>query len=171
MNKYTALATPATVILDMGGNDVYEGNEFAFASGFFGVSILDDIAGDDFYNVANFGLGSGLFGAGILLDESGNDSYKGGTFVEGCGAFGFGILMDNDGNDTYQAEFNSQGFGFTWGFGALVDEKGNDNYITSPKYIDVLRYADHYLTFSQGCGMGNNPMQSGGIGILSDQCR
>ncbi|HZV13051.1 MAG TPA: HEAT repeat domain-containing protein, partial [Candidatus Kapabacteria bacterium] len=168
-NKISALAMPATVILDMGGDDYYEGGECSFASGYFGVSILDDVSGDDIYNGGSFSLGAGFFGAGILLDESGDDKYIGKTFVEGAGAFGFGALIDKSGNDTYLAQIYSQGFGFTFGFGAIVDESGNDTYTVAAEYTDVLRYADHFVTLSQGCGLGYNPLASGGIGIISER--
>ncbi|HET7152441.1 MAG TPA: hypothetical protein VFJ29_01650, partial [Candidatus Kapabacteria bacterium] len=168
-NKISALNTPVSVILDMAGDDYYEGGECSFASGYFGVGVLDDVSGDDIYNGGSFSLGAGFFGAGILLDESGDDKYIGGTFVEGAGAFGMGALIDKQGNDTYLAQLYAQGFGFTSGFGAVVDESGNDTYTVAAEYTDILRYDDHFVTLSQGCGLGYNAIASGGIGIISER--
>ena len=159
----------SSVIIDLGGNDVYRSEgDFAIGSGFFGEGILADLSGDDTYLADNFSLGSGLFGLGMLVDEGGSDKYFGDIFTMGAGSFGLGILLDTKGADQYIASLLAQGFGFVGGFGALVDSSGNDNYFAGGKYKDVLRYQDHYLSMSQGFGYGIRPEMSGGIGLLYD---
>ncbi|MBD3367000.1 MAG: hypothetical protein GF405_02350 [Candidatus Eisenbacteria bacterium] len=158
----------AQVIIDVAGDDVYEGGDHALGAGFLGVSVLVDLAGDDSYTARSFSIGSGLFGVGVLHDLDGNDRYVGDTCVQGAGAFGIGILRDDAGNDVYESALFSQAFGFVMGSGLLLDREGNDLYVAGLKYTDEIRYFDHYLSLSQGFGFGWRPDASGGIGIMVD---
>jgi hypothetical protein len=158
----------ASIVIDAGGNDVYRSEDHSLGAGFLGVGILVDLAGDDSYCAGSFSLGSGLFGVGLLIDEAGNDSYAGDTCTEGSGAFGIGVQVDREGNDAYRAALFSQAFGFVEGFGLLLDGDGNDTYFAGGKYTDEIRYFDHYLSLSQGFGFGWRPDASGGEGLLVD---
>ncbi|MFH1864366.1 MAG: hypothetical protein ABIK85_00655 [Candidatus Eisenbacteria bacterium] len=160
---------PIAVVIDLSGDDIYRGEPHSLGAGFMGVGILADLDGDDAYAAGNFSLGSGLFGVGVLLDERGNDSYSGDTCTEGAGAFGIGIQRDAGGNDIYHAALFSQAFGFVRGAGLLHDVAGNDVYFAGGKYTDEIRYFDHYTSLSQGFGFGWRPDASGGIGILVDE--
>jgi len=157
-----------SVVIDVEGDDVYLGRDHAFGAGFAGVGVLADLEGDDQYSAGSFSLGSGLFGVGILHDAAGNDRYVGDTCVEGAGAFGLGLLIDDAGNDSYHAAVFSQAFGFVMGLGAIRDGCGNDHYFAGGKYTDEIRYFDHYISLSQGFGFGWRPDASGGIGLLVD---
>ncbi len=163
-----AMNIPLRVVIDLGGSDKYISGDYSLGGGFFGISILVDKAGDDTYSSGNFSQGSGFFGAGILRDDGGNDSYTSRVCTQGSGAFGFGLLIDSAGNDVYVCQGQAQGFGFTAGYGALLDHSGNDNYIASSPYQDFLRYESHFLTFTQGAGLGYRPLASGGVGVLWD---
>jgi hypothetical protein len=157
------------VIIDLGGDDIYRSaGDYVYGSGFFGTGVLVDLSGDDTYLTRNFSLGSGLFGVGSLMDEGGDDKYFGDTFGQGAGSFGMGFLTDMEGNDQYSGALFVQGFGFVAGLGALIDSSGNDNYLAGGRYKDILRYADHYISLSQGFAYGLRPMMSGGIGMLFD---
>jgi hypothetical protein len=158
-----------TFIVDYGGNDTYNMPQNRFPPYALGANIIIDIAGDDTYNGNSWNLGAGFFGGGILWDKKGNDHYFGDTFTMGTGCFGYGILRDGAGDDFYQAALFAQGFGFTEGIGILQDLAGNDHYFAGGKYKDILRYADHYLSLSQGFGYGIRPYISGGIGYLIDK--
>ncbi|MFH1688637.1 MAG: hypothetical protein ABIE42_00185 [Candidatus Eisenbacteria bacterium] len=160
---------PVAVVIDLSGDDIYRGEPHSLGAGFMGVGILADLEGDDAYAAGNFSLGSGLFGVGVLADERGNDSYSGDTCTEGAGAFGIGIQRDAGGNDIYHAALFSQAFGFVRGAGLLHDVAGNDVYFAGGKYTDEIRYFDHYTSLSQGFGFGWRPDASGGIGILVDE--
>jgi hypothetical protein len=160
---------PVAVVLDLSGNDVYRGGVHSLGAGFMGAGVLADLDGDDLYTAGDFSLGSGLFGVGVLLDEAGNDSYSGDTCTEGSGAFGIGVLRDSGGNDNYGAALFSQAFGFVEGFGLLHDVSGNDVYFAGGKYTDEIRYFDHYISLSQGFGFGWRPDASGGVGMLVDE--
>ncbi|MGD8978799.1 MAG: hypothetical protein PVH23_01865 [candidate division WOR-3 bacterium] len=156
------------VIVDQAGNDEYVGEDYSVACGNFGVSVLIDNAGDDTYEAGNFSLGSGVFGIGILIDRAGNDDYSGDTFTQGAAGFGIGILSDRAGNDTYAGALYAQGFATTYGIGVLADALGNDQYLIRQKYLDEIRYLDHYLAMSQGFTIGFRPDLSAGIGLLLD---
>ncbi len=157
------------IVLDYGGDDQYEGEDYTIGGARFGISILIDEAGNDQYNGRNFSLGTGIFGLGILIDKKGNDHYRGDTFIQGAGGFGIGILKDFEGNDIYEGCLYAQGFASTYGIGILADQDGNDLYIMHEKYLDEIRYLDHYLSFSQGFSIGYRPELSAGLGFIFDQ--
>ncbi len=154
------------LLIDESGDDIYEGENYSIACGHFGVSILIDKKGNDEYRAGCYTIGCGVFGVGILVDGKGDDRYYGDTFTQGAGGFGIGILKDDEGNDKYEGALYAQGFASTYGIGILGDRSGNDMYAISEKYIDEIRYLDHYLSLSQGFTIGFRPDLSAGIGIL-----
>jgi hypothetical protein len=158
-----------SVIIDMAGNDVYNGGDYAVGCGAWGTAIVLDKQGNDTYTAGNYSLGCGVFGVGILIDEAGNDRYYGDTFTQGAGGFGIGILKDYTGNDLYNGALYAQGFASTYGIGILGDQSGNDVYTIRAKYIDEIRYLDHYLSLSQGFAMGFRPDLSAGIGVILEK--
>ena len=160
---------PVSIVIDLSGNDIYRCDAHSLGAGFMGVGVLADLEGDDVYAAGDFSLGSGLMGIGILADAEGNDSYSGDTCTEGAGAFGIGIHRDTSGSDVYNAALFSQAFGFVGGAGLLHDVAGNDVYFAGGKYTDEIRYFDHYISLSQGFGFGWRPDASGGIGVLVDE--
>lgn len=166
--KESAAARALRVIVDLSGDDEYVGSSYSLAAGIFGGSLLVDMSGNDFYKAGSFSLGAGLFGVGALYDGAGSDVYAGGTFAEGAGAFGVGLLVDCEGNDSYTVQAYGQAFGGTRGGGYLVDKAGNDIYSAVSPFVDVLRYDEHYVSFTQGASLGNRPIAGGGFGILVD---
>ena len=159
------------VIIDLDGNDKYFALEdYALACGYFGYSVLIDVAGDDLYQGKNFSVGCGFFGCGLLWDQAGNDTYIGDQFTQGAGGFGIGILKDDGGNDRYQSARASQGFGFVRGVGALLDASGSDNYYAGGKYKELIGLSGEirYMSESQGYATGLRPDLSGGMGFLFD---
>lgn len=168
MSKKEALSKQARIIIDFDGDDIYSGGNYSLGGASFGTNILIDLNGNDTYTSKDVSLGSALFGVGILHDFAGNDKYLGGSHTQGAGAFGIGLLIDGSGNDLYYSSTYSQGFGYTLGFGALSDASGNDNYVSNSQIVDVLRYDNKYLSFSQGAATGERNIAGGGIGILQD---
>lgn len=175
------------MVIDFGGNDVYELNKnvkFIFdlsgedlysasedqclASAFFDNSFIYDKSGDDKYIGKNFSIGSAICGMAGIIDEAGNDFYSGQTFTLGAGLFGVGFILDNNGNDIYNAISYSQGFSMTQGIGMLIDNKGNDSYLIDSRSLDVTRYSDHYVSMNQGFSYGLRPFYAGGVGLLLD---
>lgn len=161
-----------TIIIDFSGNDIYQGrSDYAIASGFMNVGLLFDLGGDDVYNGRNFSCGSGYFGLGLLYDGGGADKYYGDTHCQGAGSFGLGLIIDLDGGDLYSGALYCQGFGMTEGLGMIVDYHGSDSYIAGNRYKEYLGLAGenvHYLSLSQGFGLGFRPYMSGGIGMIAD---
>ncbi|MBC8204530.1 hypothetical protein ISS30_00720 [bacterium] len=139
----------ALLVLDLGGDDRYEGPIGGCASLSNPISIAIDLDGDDSYicEDAKPCQGSGLFGAGVLIDWNGNDVYKAENMAQGCGFFGMGMLFDLAGDDDYQSKLSSQGCGY-FGVGLLLESSGKDEY---------------YL-YGEGQGFGG----VGGIGIIAD---
>lgn len=154
-------------IIDLSGNDYYSSSSnYALAGTVFSSGFIFDKEGDDTYKGKNVTLGSAICGLGIINDESGNDTYQANQFSIGAASFGVGMLVDRSGNDVYIANSYSQGFGMTEGVGAIIDNKGNDNYLIDARSMDIGRYEDHYVSMSQGYGLGLRPYYAGGIGLI-----
>ena len=154
-------------IIDLSGNDLYTTNSnYSLAGSVFSSGFIFDKDGDDTYKGKNVSLGSAICGLGVLYDENGNDTYQANQFSIGAASFGVGLLVDRNGNDVYIANSYSQGFGMTEGVGAIVDNKGNDNYLIDARSLDIGRYEDHYVSMSQGYGLGLRPYYAGGIGLI-----
>ncbi len=173
---------PASVLVDVSGNDTYEApaDTAAFGAGFFGVGVLLDLAGDDRYAIAggrSLGLGAGVFGVGALLDGGGDDAYSGQGFCQGAGAVGWGTLTDRGGSDFYDAYFFSQGFGYVLGAGVLTDLAGDDRYTMNDTDLKSpsAQSKDHNSSLGQGFGFGvradylDGHSLAGGVGILADR--
>ncbi|MBS1553024.1 MAG: HEAT repeat domain-containing protein [Bacteroidetes bacterium] len=154
-------------IIDLAGNDYYASySNYSLAGSVFSSGFIFDKEGDDTYKGKNVSLGSAICGLGVLYDESGNDTYQANQFSIGAASFGIGLLLDKNGNDVYIANSYAQGFGMTEGVGAIADNKGNDNYLIDARSLDIGRYEDHYVSMSQGYGLGLRPYYAGGIGLI-----
>jgi hypothetical protein len=154
-------------IIDISGNDFYSSNSnYSLAGSLFSSGFIFDKAGDDTYNGKDVSLGSAIGGLGLLYDESGNDTYHGIYFTIGAASFGAGAVVDRSGNDFYIANSYGEGFGMTEGIGVIVDNTGNDSYLVDARSLDIGRYNDHYVSMCQGYGLGLRPFYAGGIGLI-----
>lgn len=139
---------PAAALIDLAGNDRYEGQRWCGANG------------------------GGRQGFGSLLDLSGDDVYiagAGGTNGGGNGydlVPGVGFLLDAGGNDTYLAgSGGTNGGGWAGGLGLLVDAGGNDRYIAAePRIWTCSPWANRW---AGSCG-ANGGAYGGGSGALLD---
>ena len=156
-------------IIDLEGNDRYISDEFGPASAFNGISFLYDGRGDDIYDCIDFSLASALFGFTVLLDEAGNDRYLSLKHSQAAATFGYSCLWDKSGNDVYIGEMKAQAYAGVYGYSVLNDESGNDNYTLSGNQVDVLRYADHFMSMGQGYSFGDRDHSAGGIALLFDR--
>ena len=156
-------------IIDLEGNDRYISDEFGPASAFNGISFLYDGRGDDIYDCIDFSLASALFGFTVLLDEAGNDRYLSLKHSQAAATFGYSCLWDKSGNDVYIGEMKAQAYAGVYGYSVLNDESGNDNYTLSGNQVDVLRYADHFMSMGQGYSFGDRDHAAGGIALLFDK--
>ena len=139
------------VIVDLGGDDTYEGPVGSTPSLAVPVGVAIDLSGDDSYTCNSSTTpcqGAGVLGVGVLLDAAGDDRYEAGIFAQGAGFFGFGMLWDEAGNDDYKVQYGGQGAGY-FGVGLLVDGAGKDSY---------------YL-WGDGQGFGG---VGGGVGAVAD---
>jgi hypothetical protein len=120
---------PVSVVIDLSGNDVYRaGRASAQGSGSGGIGILWDGAGDDRYAAESRAQGWGQLGVGVLVDEAGRDDYRLGGAGQGAAIFGAGLLLDRAGGDRYEILHSGQGYGGPGGCGSLVDVSGDDVY-------------------------------------------
>ncbi len=187
-----------SVIIDVGGNDVYEGRCAGAVGGLgpavglvidlagddvyrnpsklvnqgaamFGCALLWDLAGNDHYEAYHIAHGAGLYGVGMLVDEAGVDYYHDGYFCQAAGNFGSGILVERKGDDTYHSYNWTQGMGGPRGYGLLYDESGDDLYYAGGQYLHMPLDPDQFRSFSQGFGFGWRDVSSGGIGFLYDR--
>ena len=157
----------ASVIVDLAGNDLYcSAEKYSQGSAVFGCSFLIDCAGDDTYLAADFAQGCGIFGVGVLDDRKGNDRYRADIMAHGAAAFGIGIVADREGNDSYQGSLYNQGFAYTGGAGLLVDARGDDTFFAGGTYPDSREAEGAFVSFAQGCGLGDRNYAAGGLGIL-----
>lgn len=140
--------TNALLIVDFGGDDVYNGPVAASDAG-RPIGILLDLGGDDRYQSASEpAQGAGICGVGVLIDHDGNDRYKAERYAQGVGQFGLGLCADLGGDDEYFVKFSGQGAGF-FGSGLLLDAAG----------------ADRYTIYGDGQGFGG----VAGMGVLADR--
>ncbi|MHB1033779.1 MAG: hypothetical protein ACYC35_05420 [Pirellulales bacterium] len=111
-----------------------------------GIGVILEGGGDDVYEYDYFAGGGGYwFGTGFARDFGGNDRHIGGTrtaydggsrgeplfqrFNNGFGChYGVGFAFDDEGNDTYGGTIMGQGFAWDIAVGGLFDFAGNDRY-------------------------------------------
>lgn len=165
----TRAGLTVAAIVDAAGDDAYESHErYSIAAGVLGVGLLVDHGGDDSYVGKQAAIAVGVLGAGLLIDRGGDDSYRGLTLTQGVGCWGAGLLVDRAGADRYEAQLYAQGLGLPGGVGWLHDQAGADRY-----YAKGLRPTGYgtrgvFDAWSQGCGLGFRLDRSGGIGLLTD---
>ncbi len=151
--------------VDLGvDNDRYRSLRMSQGSGIFGAGVLVDTGGDDLYELEAMGQGAGAFGIGLLFDVAGNDERRAYTEAQGFAfALAAGLSYDVAGDDQYLMDsgdpavggdplyFNAQrpgranttlgqGYGFgrradfsdrafmSGGVGLLIDRTGGDRY-------------------------------------------
>jgi hypothetical protein len=162
---------PVSFVLDLSGDDTYRNNKRLVnqGAGLFGAGMLWDLEGNDTYTAFHISQGAGLYGCGMLVDESGEDDYRAGYFTQGAGNFGSGFLIERSGDDRYQAFDWAQGLGGPWGYGLIADDGGDDTYYAGGVYLHMPLDPDQYRSFAQGFGFGWRDVASGGIGFLYDR--
>lgn len=170
-------ASPLSVVIDLDGDDVYDGGDepFAMGCGVFGLGALVDLAGNDAYTVKDSGLGCAWFGTGLVWDAAGNDTYVvKGKWGQGAAHMGVGALVDLAGDDRYECAEQSQGMGSTLGCGLLLDLAGNDAYVCRDDGNVSALYLNQSVAMAQGCGygrradIGDGRSLAGGWGLLID---
>jgi hypothetical protein len=151
-----------SVIVDLGGNDRYHGSDLVV----HGLSAIVDFSGHDRYITTGAGWGAALAGVSVLVDFSGDDAYESGLMGQGAAAFGLGAIIDLHGDDTYRLRAGGQGFGMAGGLGLLWDRNGNDSY-RAGGLADAFGRGGG-VSNAQGAAFGFRTKLGAGIGILRD---
>ncbi|MCX7047177.1 MAG: hypothetical protein NTX50_17025 [Candidatus Sumerlaeota bacterium] len=173
------LDQPIGVLMDFGGNDVYEspvGEGGHFGGGLYGYGYLYDQSGDDTYAGHFITQGAGYWGVGVLMDRAGNDRYLSAGYAQGAAQYGLGILSDGAGNDQYQAVCRAQGYGGTLGHGLLLEMSGDDVYTLQDPghWFPSAQNPMKGTSLGQGAGagerddLGTGHSMGGGFGLLID---
>ncbi len=157
-----------SVVLDLDGDDHYMGEDSTQGAGFWGIGILFDLQGNDFYKANNFSQGASFFGIGLLMDGAGMDNYLGNEFVQAASWFGWGGIVDLSGEDAYQCKHSGQAYAGVQGISCLSDIKGNDKYLSGTRTPDP-REPDMNQSFSQGFAYGIRNLSGGGFALLADR--
>jgi hypothetical protein len=150
------LRSRVALALDLAGNDRYGAERtHSQGAGHRGIGILVDVGiGNDEYLASRHAQGAGFQGIGVLWDQGGDDTYQAEAFGQGAGTLGVGLLLDGGGHDRAAIRARGQGFGATGGLGAHVDLAGDDQRrLGLPGEPPDSEAAGG----GQGCGWGTRP--------------
>jgi hypothetical protein len=157
---------PFSVLIDCMGNDLYKNDDprkLSQGAATLGAGILIDAGGNDKYQAREMAQGCGLFGLGVLLDVAGDDDYRLETSGQGCGYFGIGMNLDIAGADTRYLFGDGQGFGGVGGIGVCADFDGDDRYTAEP-FESVAHRGDYHSENK----INVNSAQGAGMGRRGD---
>jgi len=161
----SSVTVPVSITIDLAGDDHYSERAGVGRSG---VGVLVDVSGNDVYEGGGASFGAGVGGVGLLVDQTGNDRFESGVGAQGFGLYGVGILIDGEGEDTYVCSYLGQGAAGPGGVGLLLDRKGNDRYSAGGVYPDFRESQRYFQSMSQGFSFGLQTEASGGVGLLVD---
>lgn len=153
------------LLLDLEGDDLYQGTVFAQGTGYFqGVGLLYDAAGDDIHEVTWYGLGAAAHNAvGVLIDVGGKDRYAV-SHIMALGAGhddSLGSFVDGQGNDDYRLGNLGLGAANDNGLGLFLDAGGDDRYALSE--ADCHGFGSARLSF-----WGTPREDEPGVGVFLD---
>lgn len=155
-NNHYQLTDPL-LVLDVGGDDVYEflpcsspsgklhpirvlldhqGNDRHIStapgadpsSATLGYGILWDTQGNDQYQGTQQAQASALFGAALLMDGGGNNQFFANSHAQGYAMGGLAVLLSGTGDDQFTAQTHAQGSAGPLGVALLIDPAGNERY-------------------------------------------
>jgi hypothetical protein len=161
-----SLSNPASIFIDLGGDDKYSssGDYPSQGAGVMGIGLLYDAAGDDIYSGKILSQGAGQFGVGVLFDKSGADVYTAELSAQGAAYFGIGLCFDAEGGDSYYLYGDGQGFGgIGGGVGVLGDYSGADFYKAEPD-AKIFNRGDYHSEYK----INGNSVQGSGFGRRGD---
>jgi len=156
------------VVLDLEGNDTYRAGNDGLGSATYGIGVLVDVAGDDKYSAENRSGGFGAAGFGAFLDLAGDDVVTLGHHGGGTGLAGFGLLWDRTGNDIRSGTSHGFGLGLPVGIGLLVDGEGDDENRLGAVEVEDAARGTARLSYGMGAGVGLEGILDGGVGLVLD---
>ncbi len=161
------ISRPLLIVIDLNGEDRYQGSQPGIQGGaILGGSVLVDVGGNDVYSARDVAQGSALVGVGMLIDLAGSDKYLGFRRVQGQAIGGVGLLLDREGQDDYRAAMWGQGFAGPWGFATIEDAAGHDHYYLGGYFYDSYPETPGYDGWGQGVSAGIRGVANGGVGVL-----
>lgn len=120
-------------LIDIEGNDIYEGKDYTESFAKKSFSMLVDFNGDDIFNASSYSQASSIEGLAILIDFYGNDFLKATdqsqAFANGGLSKSISLLINLEGDDYYEAGDFSQGYAEQGGLAIFFDFLGQDNYM------------------------------------------
>jgi hypothetical protein len=128
------LQTGLSLVIDLQGDDTYQSHPLGLATGRLGVGIVLDREGTDQWKLADGSGGTGFAGLGLLQKNSGQGRFIGGRWTLGAAMAGMGLVLGGTDKDSYQADLYSIGIGGPWGIGAIIDRGGDDHYRCGFRY-------------------------------------
>ncbi|MEK7448853.1 MAG: hypothetical protein AAB019_05145, partial [Planctomycetota bacterium] len=129
---------PISTVIDWTGDDTYIADEkspCAQGAGIMGYGFLVDNGGADIFKAIDNAQGMSYFGVGILWVSGGDDTFTARAAAQGSASFGIANFVKKGGDDKYYCYFAGQGFGYVAGYGCLIDTGGNDRYVAEPYLI------------------------------------
>jgi len=161
---------PLLVVINEGGNNVFRGSKPGIQGGaVLGISMLLNVGGDNVYEAQDIAQGSAIAGVGIVIDYGPNNRYRGVRRVQGQALGGVGILMGHGGHNDYHAALWAQGLGNPLGFGLLDNTVGNNHYYCGGMWRNsYYPETPGCEGWGQGVGAGIRQVASGGIGVILD---
>jgi hypothetical protein len=155
--------SPIVVVIDFAGDDSYIAGGAYLVNGCLGIGMLFDLSGNDCYISESAGIATSCYGTSLLFDQRGDDLYQSkSAFSQGAAHVGSALLIDIEGDDEYYSSGNSQGYGGTLGVGLLLDLAGSDRYNQKHKPSSFVQGAGcgRWAEASDGHSLG------GGLGIF-----
>ncbi len=164
------LDRPVLVVINEGGNNLFQGTKPGIQGGaVLGVSMVVNMGGKNVYEAEDIAQGSAIAGVGIVIDHGPNNRYRGVRRVQGQALGGVGILIGHGGHNDYHAAMWAQGFGNPLGFGLLDNTTGNNHYYCGGMWRNsYYPETPGYEGWGQGVGAGIRQVASGGIGVILD---
>jgi HEAT repeat protein len=170
-------SSPLALLVDAEGDDVYIcGGTACLGGAFLGAAAFEDLGGDDVYRGEDLCMGAALFGAASFVDHSGADDYRAGAFCQGAACFAVALMREQSGGtapaggDRYRAGEFAQGFARTMGAACLHDGGGHDSYRAGGRIPYLPLYKRRHFSHSQGFAIGvREHGAAGGVAMLLDE--
>lgn len=158
-----------SIVVDFAGMDEYhDEGECGTASAVAGVAYLLDMAGDDLYQGSRMTQAAAFFGHALLQDMQGNDEFHAAEFSQSAAVFGTARLENRQGQDQYRALLYSQAFAGPYSSALLLDKQGDDIYRVGGAYPSVYGTAGVFRAHGQGMSSGWRKKMPGGLAMLRD---
>ena len=166
-------------LIDLQGNDRYVSVTPAAdpSSAVMGVGVMIDLAGDDVYQGTHLTQGAALFGNALLVDGGGRDVFNALGHAQAFALAGTAALVSLGGDDRYTALTHAQASAGPAAVAVLIDRAGDDRYRldNAPLISPSAQSSAHNVSMGQGAARGVRADHSdgrslaGGLALLLDE--